>query len=222
MQTTDPRSQFTRDSLLKAGARLFARHGQGAVKLRELAAEAGTPISAIHYHFGSKDALYVAVLERLTSEALARFPFPNAPETPAELAALPVEQRLELLVRHLLARFFSSEDSALLGRLLAQELANPSPALDRLVEAVTRPQFSQAALLVTEILGPGHGPERIRQCTLSVLGQCFVYLFAQPALSRLFPGLYNPVDIDSLARHISQFSLAGLRALQSPFSGAPP
>lgn len=215
----DPRSQATREALLRAGARLFAQHGQAAVKLRELAAAAGTPISAIHYHFGGKDALYVAVLERLASEALTRFPLPGAPEVRAAVSELGVEQRLELLVRNMLSRFFSSEDSALLGRLLAQELANPSPALDRLVEVVTRPQFGQAAALVTEVLGPGHGPERIRQCTLSVLGQCFVYLFAQPALTRLFPGLYNPVDIDGLARHIARFSLAGLRAVPPPVAG---
>lgn len=207
---TDPRSQITRDSLLRAGARVFARHGQGAVKLRELAAEAGTPISAIHYHFGGKDELYLAVLEHLAGEAVARFPLASPESMPASL-----EDRLYLMVRHMLARFFSNEESALLGRLLAQELANPSPALDRMVETVSRPQFAQMAALISEILGPGHCPECIRQCTLSTLGQCFVYLFAQPALSRLFPGLYNPVDIDGLARHISAFSLAGLHAIRS-------
>lgn len=213
MTTIDPRSQTTRDALLRAGARLFARHGQAAVKLRELAAEAGTPISAIHYHFGGKDELYLAVLERLASEALARFPLPASSSAQATSELPTAEQRLQQMVKQMLSRFFSNEDSALLGKLLAQELANPSPALDRLVEAVSRPQFSQIAGLVTEILGPGHGPDVIRRCTLSVLGQCFVYLFAQPALSRLFPGLYNPVDIDGLAAHISQFSLAGLRAM---------
>lgn len=223
MPNLDPRSQATRDALLQAGARIFARHGQAAVKLRELAAEAGTPISAIHYHFGGKDELYLAVLERLAAEAVERFPLPRTDAEPvvdpgADPAARPLPGpavRLQLMVRQMLSRFFSSEDSALLGRLLAQELANPSPALDRLVEAVSRPQFALMAALVAEILGPGHGPEVIRRCTLSVLGQCFVYLFAQPALARLFPGLYNPVDIDGLAAHISRFSLAGLTAIAS-------
>ncbi|NQD38792.1 CerR family C-terminal domain-containing protein [Permianibacter sp. IMCC34836] len=207
---SDPRSQNTRDNLLRAGARVFARHGQGAVKLRELAAEAGTPISAIHYHFGGKDELYLAVLERLAGEAVTRFPLTAPASVPASQ-----EDRLYLMVRHMLSRFFSNEESALLGRLLAQELANPGPALDRLVETVSRPQFGQMATLISEILGPGHSPECIRQCTLSTLGQCFVYLFAQPALSRLFPGLYSPVDIDGLARHISAFSLAGLQAIRA-------
>ena len=47
-QPADPRSQATREALLRAGGRLFAQHGQAAVKLRELAAAAGTPISDIH------------------------------------------------------------------------------------------------------------------------------------------------------------------------------
>lgn len=217
MTATDPRSQATREALLNAGARIFARHGQAAVKLREIAAEAGTPISAIHYHFGGKDELYAAVLAHFAGEALARFPLPAANPDAASPDASnplpPVEVRLQLAIRQLLSRFFSTEGSAVIGQLLAQELANPSPALDTLVEAISRPQFVRMSALVAELLGPGHGPDTIRRCTVSLLGQCLVYLLAQPALARLFPGLYSPFDIDGLAAHISQFSIAGIRAI---------
>lgn len=211
MTATDPRSQATREALLNAGARIFARHGQAAVKLREIAAEAGTPISAIHYHFGGKDELYAAVLAHFAGEALARFPLPAAaPDAATPLP--PVEVRLQLAIRQLLSRFFSTEGSAVIGQLLAQELANPSPALDSLIEAVSRPQFARMSALVAELLGPEHGPDVIRRCTVSLLGQCLIYLLAQPALTRLFPGLYSPFDIDGLASHISQFTIAGIRA----------
>lgn len=44
--------------------RLFALHGIDGVSLRQIAAEAGSGNnSAVHYHFGSKDALIVAIFE---------------------------------------------------------------------------------------------------------------------------------------------------------------
>ena len=50
--------------LVLAAERLFALHGIDGVSLRQVAAEAGSANnSAVHYHFGSKDALVAAIFE---------------------------------------------------------------------------------------------------------------------------------------------------------------
>jgi AcrR family transcriptional regulator len=50
--------------LVLAAERLFALHGIDGVSLRQVAAEAGSANnSAVHYHFGSKDALVTAIFE---------------------------------------------------------------------------------------------------------------------------------------------------------------
>lgn len=50
--------------IVLAAERLFALHGIDGVSLRQIAAEAGSGNnSAVHYHFGSKDALIVAIFQ---------------------------------------------------------------------------------------------------------------------------------------------------------------
>jgi AcrR family transcriptional regulator len=59
----------TRDKLLHAGERLFAERGIGPVSMREINKAAGQRnTSAIHYHFGSKDALIQAIFEKRMRE----------------------------------------------------------------------------------------------------------------------------------------------------------
>jgi AcrR family transcriptional regulator len=67
LTTTEP----TQVRLLDATERLVGTRGIDAVSLRAINTEAGTNVAAVHYHFGSKEALVRAVLERRMS-ALAQ------------------------------------------------------------------------------------------------------------------------------------------------------
>ncbi|WP_217440307.1 TetR/AcrR family transcriptional regulator [Nocardia barduliensis] len=53
----------TRDRLLTAAERLLLEGRYDAVSVRGICAEAGANPAAVHYHFGSKDALVAALLE---------------------------------------------------------------------------------------------------------------------------------------------------------------
>lgn len=63
MQQPHPR-QETPARLMDAAELLFAEHGVEAVSFRQLAQAAGANVAAVHYHFGSREALLEAVLER--------------------------------------------------------------------------------------------------------------------------------------------------------------
>ncbi len=54
----------TREKLLDTAERRFAEHGLEGVSLRSINAEAGLSPAALHYHFGSKQALVEALLQR--------------------------------------------------------------------------------------------------------------------------------------------------------------
>lgn len=54
----------TRTRLLDAAERLFATQGLDAVSVRDITEDAGANTAAIHYHFGSKQDLIEAILER--------------------------------------------------------------------------------------------------------------------------------------------------------------
>ncbi|MCG8605162.1 TetR family transcriptional regulator [bacterium] len=66
----------TKTKLLDVAERLFAERGISATSLRNIIAEAGANIAAIHYHFGSKENLVREVFARrlrpLNQERLAR------------------------------------------------------------------------------------------------------------------------------------------------------
>ncbi|WP_068269505.1 TetR family transcriptional regulator [Aldersonia kunmingensis] len=60
----------TERRILLAAERLFAERGVDGVSLRAVMAAAGTNVAAVHYHFGSKDALVEALIKE-RSEAIS-------------------------------------------------------------------------------------------------------------------------------------------------------
>jgi AcrR family transcriptional regulator len=63
---------LTREALVDAAERLFADEGLEAVSVRSINKAAGVAPAAVHYHFGSKDALLDAVLARRGPRVLSR------------------------------------------------------------------------------------------------------------------------------------------------------
>jgi len=64
--------EATRSSILDAARSVLRERGYASLSTREVAAVAGVPLSQIHYHFGSKQGLLVALLEYLNGQLLAR------------------------------------------------------------------------------------------------------------------------------------------------------
>ena len=61
------------ERLLAVAADLFAREGFDAVSVRQITSRAKANLGAITYHFGSKEALFHAVIERVGSHLADRF-----------------------------------------------------------------------------------------------------------------------------------------------------
>jgi AcrR family transcriptional regulator len=61
-----------RTSLLDAAEARLRQHGYAGLSTRKIAEAAGVPLSQIHYHFGSKEALMLALLERQNHRLLDR------------------------------------------------------------------------------------------------------------------------------------------------------
>ena len=54
----------TADVLLEVAEDMFARHGYNGASIRDITAQAGTNLGAVTYHFGTKESLLTAILER--------------------------------------------------------------------------------------------------------------------------------------------------------------
>ncbi len=61
-----------RERLLDCAEELFADHGLGGVSLRGINSAAGLSPAALHYHFGSREALVEALLERRMGTLMGR------------------------------------------------------------------------------------------------------------------------------------------------------
>lgn len=59
-------------ALLVAAEECLRMHGYAGLSTRRVAEAAGTPLSQIHYHFGSKDALVLALLDHQNRRLLER------------------------------------------------------------------------------------------------------------------------------------------------------
>ena len=64
--------EATRTSILDGARSVLRDRGYAFLSTREVAAVAGVPLSQIHYHFGSKQGLVVALFEYLNEQLLAR------------------------------------------------------------------------------------------------------------------------------------------------------
>ena len=72
MEATKNKRGETRERLLVAARNCLADEGYAGLSTRRVAARAGAPLSQIHYHFGSKRTLVLALFEHLNAELLER------------------------------------------------------------------------------------------------------------------------------------------------------
>ena len=62
----------TSTSLLEAAKKVLRQNGYSGLSTRDVAAAAGVPLSQIHYHFGSKQGLMLALFDYLNAQLLDR------------------------------------------------------------------------------------------------------------------------------------------------------
>jgi AcrR family transcriptional regulator len=200
----------TRERLLNAAGETFAERGFRAATIRDICERAQANVAAAHYHFGDKEELYLAVLKWCSTEALKKYP-PTL-DLPANA---PAAEQLHAFVRSFLFRIADKGRPEWYGRLMAREVAEPTAALNMLIDDIFRPLMERLAGIVRELTGQTD-PRIIQDCTRSILGQCLHYYHARPVIQRLSPEeTFEPADLERIARHITKFSLAGLREYRS-------
>lgn len=70
--TARKKVETTDISLLEAAKKMLLQNGYSGLSTRDVAAAAGVPLSQIHYHFGSKQGLVLALFEYLNTRLLDR------------------------------------------------------------------------------------------------------------------------------------------------------
>ena len=196
----------TRERLLESAAALFAANGFAKVTVRDICHAARANVAAVNYHFGGKTGLYeqvlrlaITVMQETTTEAVQ-----------AGEGRQPREQ-LTTYIAVFLRRVFEGRDSWI-HQMMMRELADPTPALDLVVDEVIRPRIAYLSKVVAALLQKPPGDERVGRCVASVNAQCLAVLRNEVS-ERLGIVRITAGTIDDIAHHIARFSLAGIRAI---------
>jgi outer membrane protein len=111
----------TKSRILDAAESLFAEQGYGATSLRNIIAAAGVNLAAVHYHFGTKEELFAAVVERRAGPVnRERLEMLAQAEREAAAGRLSVERVVEAFLAPAFRRATDPERGAAFRKLLGR------------------------------------------------------------------------------------------------------
>jgi AcrR family transcriptional regulator len=201
-------SQETQRRLLQAAGELFADRGFHSTTLKDITERAGASVAAVNYHFRDKAELYALLLHRIAGEIALTLPADEP------MAGDPV-QRLGRYLHQLVVAAMERDRPDWERLLITREFVQPSPALQPMIDKVVQPIGETISRLVAEAVSRPPGSVEVGMLTASVTAQLCYYM-TYP-LDRLHPQLSPLPDIDVLAGHIAEFSMAGVRAAAEKF-----
>jgi AcrR family transcriptional regulator len=195
-----------RDHILQVAARLFAKNGFDRTTSKAICLAASTNMAAVNYHFGSRDALYAAVLieahgqliDRATIESIA-----GADTTP--------EQKLRALLSQFLIRPTKSAQPWGL-QVLIRELLAPSDHAPPLIRKAVLPKIRVMMSIIASVLEVSAEDPLVQRAMAFVILPCIMLVIApREILRKALPAL----DADSglLLDDMVGYAVAGLAAL---------
>jgi len=131
----------TRQRLLEAAGEVFAEQGFRQATVRDICARAGANVAAVNYHFGDKEKLYSEVLRFAHGCAIEKYP-PSLGLPPDA----PAEKRLHAFVLSFLSRLLDDGRPAWHAKIMSREMAEPTGAMDMLVDEQIKPHWNCSAL----------------------------------------------------------------------------
>jgi AcrR family transcriptional regulator len=199
----------TRSRLIEAAGQVFAESGFQRATVREICARAGVNIALVNYHFGDKLELYSEVLRRSIGA-------PHGKINTALQSSAPPEEIIRQTIRAMLLHIFGPDRPGWHFRLLAHELAQPTPAISIVVNETARPVYDGIRAAVGAIIGLPRDDDRTRLAAHSIISQVVHYSHGRNMCAQLWPDLImTPQRIEQIAAHIAAFSLAGLEQMKT-------
>jgi len=209
----------TKRRLIEAAGEVFAQKGYRAATVRAICQRAGASVSAINYHFKDKDALYEAVFEYGHRIAMEKYPH----DMYLKPGATP-EERLRAFIRSALLSHLGFGFPAWHDRLVSHEMSNPTWMFDIIKERFIRPINELLEMIVREIMqtvNPDHAidDDLVQISAINIIGACIFQHHARQHMMNFQTANPEPAEIEAIAEHVYQFTLAGIRSLASDKDG---
>lgn len=194
-----------RDALLDGALSQFARYGYEQVSMRGLAKELGVSYSLFHHHFGSKQALWQAVVDRDGKAMLSSFE--------QEVSGIDELETLKVWIRGFV--FLSAEHTELI-QMLNHERAYPGPRLEFIVDTYLGPVIAHMRKTLQDAQGKGLIRDIPEELIYMLVSAC-ASPFTDSALMKLIVGdkAKSKQYIESIADAAVETLLNGLLSQQS-------
>jgi AcrR family transcriptional regulator len=172
--------------LIDVAIDLFGREGMNAVGTRALADAAGAQMSAITYHFGGKEGLYLACARRIAAEMRERTaPLLELARAACSESGGAAEARTAILA--MLGGFVAimmNDDIAPTARFIVREQMNPTPAFAILFDDAMQPVIERMHQLLQRVAANRLTHDQVRIRTVALFGQVLAFRFARATLLR--------------------------------------
>lgn len=212
----------TKDQILDAAEQLIAEKGIDAVSLRAITAAANVNLAAVHYHFGSKEALVARVfarrIEPINRERLRML---DEAEERAGDGQLPVEDVLEALIAPAIRVYADHEKGPLFMRVCGRIYAEQASFLEELFTEQFKQLVDRVGAAMTRALPDADPGDRAWGVHFAV-GAMVHTMMESEKLKRFSGGLCDPSDADRAIERMVRFSAAGLRELAASSRQAAP
>jgi AcrR family transcriptional regulator len=203
----------TPERILEVAEEMFASQGYRAVSLRSIMRECGVNIAAIHYHFGSKEALLERIFE------LHCTPMNDARE--ALLAACAPEPGRPPMLEQILHAYLSPALNPAGGderarRFMRLRAAIANEQMDLSQQLVARYFNAVTAKFVSALAAElGHLPTEDFYWRFHFLLGAQYYTLANPGrIQAISNNACDPSDAERAVRELVAFAAAGFRALK--------
>src|SRR5258708_12878636 len=168
-------SKATREKIIKAASRAFARDGYDGASIPTIVAEADVNQAAINYHFGSKEGLYRAVLQTALRALMSDDDAPQSGKLSREAA-------LRRFVRRQLRPMMARDELSDYVRIFNWETLKPSPVFRKFMAREAAPFFAAMTELVRRFL-PDTTDKQAVVGALWLFGQCSIFVPTPEQLS---------------------------------------
>ncbi len=193
----------SKDLILNAAEDLFASQGFGPTTVKQIGARAGQNPALLYYYFGSKEALYRSVLERVVGGMVARggAVLERTPAPPEAVRGL-VQAQIEFLLSH------PNAPKLLVREMVDHEARRAETVLIETAAGL----FRRLCRVIEQGQEQGHFRNDLepRFAAISTIAQGMYFTVARPAIAIFLGEPVSPSTARAFARHGGEFAVAAL------------